>query len=97
MSTELAKQNPPAVVNGVVTFTVLMGGRLNQEFELSADALVEHFGAASRSDDDLLEAFRRGKAEIMEVAAQSANTPVNGVVSLGTGDFSEGTKPSAPA
>jgi hypothetical protein len=89
MSTELAKQKPPAVVNGVVRFTALMGGRINQEFEVSADVLVEHFGAASRSDDDLLEAFRKGRAEILEVAAQSANTPVNGTVALGTGDFSE--------
>lgn len=89
MSTEIVKQKPPTVVDGVVRFTALMGGRLNQEFEVSADVLVEHFGAASRGDDDLLEAFRRGKTEILAVAGQSANTPVNGTVALGTGDFSE--------
>ena len=89
MSTELAKQKPPAVVDGAVRFTALIEGRLNQVFELSSDVLVEHFGAASRADDDLLAAFRRGKSEIMAVAAQSANTPVNGMIALGTGDFSE--------
>ncbi len=89
MSTEIANQKPPAVVNGVVRFTVLVEGRVNQEFEVSSDVLVEHFGAANRLDDELIEAFRRGKAEIMAVAAQSVNTPVNGTIALGTGDFSE--------
>ncbi len=87
MSTEIAKQKPPVVVNGVVQFTALIGGRLNQTFEISSDVLVEHFGATSRTDDDLLEAFRRGKAEITAAAAQSVNTPVNDVITLGTGDF----------
>lgn len=87
MSTEISKQKPPVVINGTVHFTALREGRQIQEFELSSDVLVEHFGAASRSDEDLLEAFRQGKAEILAVAAQSANTPVNGAVELGTGDF----------
>lgn len=87
MSTELAKEKPPVVVDGAVRFTALMDGRAHHLFEVSSDALVEHFGARSRSDDDLLEAFRRGKAEILEVAAQSANIPINGMVALGTGDF----------
>ena len=89
MSTEIANQKPPAVVNGVVRFTALVEGRVNQEFEVSSDVLVEHFGAAGRSDDELIEAFRRGKAEIMAVAARSVSTPVNGTIALGTGDFSE--------
>jgi hypothetical protein len=89
MSTELAKQVPPTVVNGVVRFTALVEGRANQEFEISSDVLCEHFGAPSTSDDDLLEAFRKGKAKIMEVAAQSVRTPVNGTIALGTGDFPE--------
>lgn len=89
MSTEIANQKPPTVVNGAVRFTALVEGRTNQEFEVSSDVLVEHFGAASRSDDDLVEAFRKGKAEIMAVAAQSVNTPANGTIALGTGDFSE--------
>ncbi len=96
MSTELAKQKPPVVVNGVVRFTALIEGRVNQEFELSSDVLVEHFGAASRSDSDLLEAFRRGKAEIIAAAAQSVNTPVNGTTILGTGDFSDTPPPRSP-
>ncbi|MBB5214516.1 DUF1488 family protein [Parapusillimonas granuli] len=91
MSTELAKQKPPTVVNGAVRFTVLVEGRANQDFEVSSDALVEHFGAADTSDDELLEAFRKGKAEIMEVAAQSVNTPAADVIVLGTGDFPERT------
>ncbi|GAA5234952.1 DUF1488 domain-containing protein [Verticiella sediminum] len=89
MSTELAKEVPPAVIDGAVRFTALLQGRVHHVFEVSGDALVEHFGAQSRSDDDLLAAFKRGKAEILDVAAQSANIPVNGMVELGTGDFSE--------
>lgn len=91
MSTEIVKQKPPVVVNDVVQFTALMGGRLNQTFEISSDVLVEHFGAASRREEDLLEAFRRGKTEILAAAAQSANTPVNDVITLGTGDFAGDT------
>lgn len=89
MSTELAKHETPAVVDGVLRFTVLIEGRVNQVFELSSEVLLAHFGAASTSDEDLLEAFRRGKSEILAVAAQSANTPVNGMIQLGAGDFSE--------
>lgn len=96
MSTEIVKQKPPTVVNGVVQFTALLGGRLNQTFEVSCDALVEHFGAASRAEEDLLEAFRRGKTEILAAAAQSANTPVNDVVTLGTGDFAGEKGDAAP-
>lgn len=93
MSTEISKQKPPVVINGVVHFTALREGRQNQEFALSSDVLVEHFGAASRSDEDLLEAFRQGRAEILAVAAHSANTPMNGAIELGTGDFDGSTSP----
>ncbi|SRR5690606_21926712 len=89
MSTEFDKQKPPVVIDGAVRFTALVEGRASQDFEISSDVLMEHFGAPSTSEDDLLEAFRKGKAEIMGVAAQTVNTPVNGTIILGTGDFSE--------
>lgn len=87
MSTEISKQKPPVVIDGTVHFTTLRAGRQSQEFELSGDVLVEHFAAASRSDEDLLAAFRRGKAEILAIAEQAANAPANGPTELGTGDF----------
>ncbi|GAA4328524.1 hypothetical protein GCM10023144_14410 [Pigmentiphaga soli] len=87
MSTELAKEVQPMVMDGAVRFTARFEGRKAQEFEISGDALTEIFGAGSRSEEDLLEAFRRGKAEILSVAAEAGGTPTSGVVPLGTGDF----------
>ncbi len=87
MTIEIAKEIQPAVLGEAVRFTARFEGRKSQEFEISADVLQKHFGAVDRSDDALLAAFRRGKAEIVEAAAQSVGTPVNGPVQLGSGDF----------
>lgn len=89
MSTELAKETPPAVFGDAVRFNALFEGRATQQFEISGDALVEHFGAKSRQPDDLLEAFRRGKAEILQTAEKMQRAPVNDIGLLGTGDFSQ--------
>jgi len=51
--------------------------------------LEEHFGAASRSDDDLLAAFKHGREEILKAAGEASSTPTTGIVPLGTGDFTE--------
>ncbi len=87
MSTEFAKEVQPTVLDGAVRFTARFEGRKSQEFEISADVLAEHFGATSRTDDALLAAFRRGKAEILTAATESIGTPTTGIVQLGTGDF----------
>ena len=89
MTTELAKEIQPTVLDGAVRFTARFEGRKSQEFEISGDVLEEHFGAASRTDTDLLAAFKRGRTEILRAAAESVGTPTAGIVPLGTGDFSE--------
>ena len=97
MTTELVQQKTPTVIDGAVRFTVLIEGRATHECEISSDVLVERFGATSRSDDDLLEAFRQGRDEIVRVAGQTANNPVNGIIMLGTGDFPEPADKKRPS
>lgn len=89
MTTEIAKEVQPAVRDGAVRFTARFEGRKSQEFEISGDVLEEHFGAASRADDDLLAAFKKGRSEILVAASESVGTPTAGIVPLGTGDFTE--------
>lgn len=87
MSTEFAKEMQPSVQDGAVRFMARFEGRKCQEFEISGEVLAEHFGAANRSEDQLLAAFRRGKEEILSAANEAAGTPTSGIVPLGTGDF----------
>jgi hypothetical protein len=87
MSTELARETPPTVVGDAIRFNARFEGRATQQFEISGDALVEHFGAASRNADDLLAAFKLGKTAIVDAAGKAQGMPVNDVVLLGTGDF----------
>lgn len=87
MTTELAREVRPAVLDGAVRFTARFEGRKSQEFEVSADVLRERFGAPDASADALLDAFHRGRHEILTAAAEAASTPTSGVVQLGTGDF----------
>jgi len=89
MTTELAREVQPTVLDGTVRFTARFEGRKSQEFEISGDVLEEHFGAASRSDDDLLAAFKHGREEILKAAGEASSTPTTGIVPLGTGDFTE--------
>jgi len=87
MTTELAKEVRPAVLDGAVRFTARFEGRKSQEFEISADVLREHFGARDASPDALLAAFHRGREEILAAAGETARLPTSGIVQLGTGDF----------
>ncbi|MBX6316805.1 DUF1488 family protein [Pigmentiphaga sp.] len=87
MTTELAKEVRPVVLGGAVRFTARLEGRKCQEFEISADVLREHFGAADSSPEALLAAFHRGRQEILSVASETARLPTSGIVQLGTGDF----------
>ncbi len=87
MTTELAREVRPAVIDGAVRFTARFEGRKCQEFEISSDVLREHFGAPDDSAEALLAAFHRGRHEILTAAAEAASTPTSGLVQLGTGDF----------
>jgi hypothetical protein len=87
MTIELAREVQPSVLDGAVRFTARFEGRKCQQFEISADVLREHFGATDATAAALLEAFRRGRMEILSAVAESASTPTAGIVPLGTGDF----------
>ncbi|MCC8400634.1 DUF1488 domain-containing protein [Paraburkholderia sp. MMS20-SJTN17] len=69
-----------------VAFRVCCDDRA-QIFEVSADALVEFCGAASRRKQDLLVAFEDAQDEILSVAAQRWQFTPSEPVRLGLDEF----------
>ncbi|MYN11575.1 DUF1488 family protein [Pusillimonas sp. TS35] len=65
-------------------------GEDKRTYEISAEALVQAFGARDDSGSELLDAFERGRVRIIAAAEDARNTPlVDGVIELGSGDFDE--------
>jgi hypothetical protein len=54
---------------------------------ISAEALEDHFGAASAREDDLLPAFERGRARIRSVCAEALDSNGGESVVLRSGLF----------
>jgi hypothetical protein len=54
---------------------------------ISAEALEDHFGAASAREDDLLPAFERGRARIHAVCAEALDSNGGQSVVLRSGLF----------
>jgi hypothetical protein len=54
---------------------------------ISAEALEDHFGAASAREDDLLQAFERGRARILSVCAEALDSNGGESVVLRSGLF----------
>jgi hypothetical protein len=54
---------------------------------ISAEALEDHFGAASAREDDLLPAFERGRARIRSVCAEALDSSGGQSVVLRSGLF----------
>jgi hypothetical protein len=54
---------------------------------ISAEALEDHFGAPSAREDDLLEAFGRGRARILSVCAEALDRNGGDSVVLRSGLF----------
>ena len=54
---------------------------------ISAEALEDHFGAASAREDDLLAAFERGRARIRSVCAEALDSHSGESVVLRSGLF----------
>lgn len=66
----IAFHDEPAVFDGarmVVNFTAQVDGQAVQ-CSVSAEALEDHFGAASALEIELLQAFERGRSRIHHVA-----------------------------
>lgn len=60
-----------------------------RNYEISAEALQQVFGAQDATGSALLDAFERGRDEIVHVVEQTLNTPTDGVIELGSGDFEQ--------
>jgi Protein of unknown function (DUF1488) len=74
----------PPVFDGddlAIHFTALVDGEATV-CSITAEALRDHFGAASSREDDLMQAFEQGCARIHAVCAESLddNHGVDGVV-----------------
>ena len=54
---------------------------------ISAEALEDHFGAASAREDDLLPAFERGRARIRAVCAEALDSHGGQSIVLRSGLF----------
>jgi hypothetical protein len=88
MTDDFIKATQARVIDGSVRFTGFVTGGEPRVFEISGEALMQHFGAVQATDSELLQAFERGHTRIMSAAAKALETPaVEGAVVLGSGDF----------
>ncbi|HLU80239.1 MAG TPA: DUF1488 family protein [Burkholderiaceae bacterium] len=84
---EFAKQTFAKYEDGCIRFTLEEGGQQRQ-FEISGDALLQAFDARDGSASALLDAFEKGREQIVSAARATASTPTaEGVIVLGSGDF----------
>jgi hypothetical protein len=80
-----------------VRFTALVDG-VPVNCAISAEALEDHFGAASPLEDDLLRAYRKGHARIRSVCAEALDQSDGASVELHSGLFRvEGMEPDRGA
>ncbi|WP_118184054.1 DUF1488 domain-containing protein [Paraburkholderia phosphatilytica] len=83
--------------NLTVRFTALVDGE-PVSCAISAEALEDHFGAASPLEDDLLRAYRKGHARIRSVCAEALDQSDGASVELHSGLFRvEGMEPDRGA
>lgn len=85
---EFAKMTEAKYQEGYVRF-VWNEKEKKRAYEISADALVQSFGAQDTTGSGLLEAFERGRDRITRAVEQSLNNPTDGVTELGSGDFEQ--------
>jgi hypothetical protein len=52
---------------------------------------MQSFGAADDSGKELMDAFERGRKHIADAAREASNTPTDGIIELGSGDFEQGS------
>ncbi|KAA0892952.1 DUF1488 family protein [Pusillimonas sp. ANT_WB101] len=56
-------------------------------YEISEEALRQVFSAHDDTGSGLLDAFEKGREQIIRAAEESRNTPTDGIIELGSGDF----------
>jgi len=86
---EFAKMTGAKYQEGYVRFT-WGEGRDKRVYEISGDALLQAFGARDGTGNELLDAFENGRRQIIGAAEAARNTPTDGVIELGSGDFEPG-------
>ncbi|CAM2143661.1 DUF1488 domain-containing protein [Pararobbsia alpina] len=68
MNVELTPGSPPFVKGGDVAFSLTIDGR-RQRYEISREALADHFDPDEHQAKDALAAFHHGFKRISEVAS----------------------------
>lgn len=72
--------------DGYVRFSWGQGDDTRQ-YEISGDALLQAFNAEDGTGNKLLDAFEKGREQIVRAVEEARNTPTDGVIELGSGDF----------
>ena len=85
---EFAKMTDAKYEGGYIRF-VWNDGDQRRIYEISGDALLQSFGAKDGSGAELLDAFERGRDRIVEAVKATLNSPTDGVMELGSGDFEQ--------
>lgn len=85
---EFAKMTDAKYEDGYVRFA-WGEGDTRRHYEISADALLQAFDAKDATGAELLDAFERGRDQIMKAVEKTLNTPTDGVMELGSGDFEQ--------
>src|SRR5690606_41052536 len=83
---QFAKMTGAKYQDGYVRFTWGEGANKRQ-YEISGDALLQAFDVEDGSGNKLLDAFERGREHIISAAEEARNTPTDGIIELGSGDF----------
>jgi hypothetical protein len=87
---EFAKTTEAKYEDGYIRFTWKEAGE-PRLFEISGEALMQSFGAADDSGKELMDALERGRKHIADAAREASNTPTDGIIELGSGDFEQGS------
>lgn len=83
---EFAKMTGAKYQNGFIRFS-WGDGADKREYEISGDALLQAFDAENGDPAELLDAFENGREHIIRAAENARNTPTDGTIELGSGDF----------
>ncbi|WP_397474250.1 DUF1488 family protein [Pusillimonas sp.] len=83
---EFAKMTGAKYQDGYIRFS-WGDGVGKRKYEISGDALLQAFDAENGDPAELLDAFEKGRQHIIRAAEDARNTPTDGIIELGSGDF----------
>lgn len=92
---DFAKETDAKFEDGYIRFS--WGKDQDQRvYEISEEALRQAFHAHDDTGSSLLDAFEKGRERIIRAAQESRNTPTDGVIELGSGDFETNNDTPSP-